>query len=384
MRFLICAGDPSGDNYGALLIRALKAREPSLRVDAVGGAQMKRAAAQTGCEFLFDLAGLGITGFIEPLRRVPTLIRLHADLATLMRLERPDAAVCIDYYGFHRHVLAAAKGSGVPAFYYISPQVWATRPGRLRTIQRLVDRMLVIFPFEEKLYREAGVPVAWVGHPLLDMLPSPGAPMREGDRLRIGLLPGSRPSEIERHLPILLCAASIILQERPEAEFSVFATAQAPDAAYRDLIAQWMSSSRRRMRLVREADYAERAQLDFALTSSGTATVENALLGVPMVVFYRHSWPTYALARAMIRVKHIAMANILAGRDMVPELIQRDATPEKIARAALTMLADQRRLCALRKDLLSLRRKLGGPGATGRAADILLSEASRRREEVRA
>lgn len=198
--------------------------------------------------------------------------------------------------------------------------------------------------------------------------------------MRIGLLPGSRPSEIERHLPILLSAASIILQERPEAEFSVFAASQAPDAAYRDLIAQWASSSRRRMRLVRETDYAGRARLDFALTSSGTATVENALLGIPMVVFYRHSWPTYALARAMIRVKYIAMANILAGRDMVPELIQRDATPEKIARASLALLADPKRLSALRKELLSLRKKLGGPGATGRAADILLSEASRRRD----
>jgi len=383
LRFLLCAGDPSGETYGAMLLRALKARDRSLRVDAVGGALMKRAAAESGCEFLFDLAGLGLTGFIEPIRRVPTLLGLHSRLATLLRLERPDAAVCIDYYGFNRHVLAAAKAAGVPAFYYISPQVWATRPGRVQAIKRLVDRMLVIFPFEEKLYREAGVPVTWVGHPLLDILPDPRPRDKEERSARIGLLPGSRRSEIGRHLPALLSAATLMLRERPDAEFTVFAAPHAPDALYRDALARWESSSGRRMRLVREADYAERARLDFALTSSGTATVENALLGVPMVVFYRLSWPTYALARAMIRVPYIAMANLLAGRALVPELIQRDATPEKIARAALELLADPRRLAATRRELLSLRAMLGGAGATARAAEILLSEASRLKEAVR-
>jgi len=383
LRFLVCAGDPSGDIYGERLIRALKSKQPGLRIDAVGGALMRRACDETGSSFLFDLAGLGITGFIEPLRQVPRLISLHSRLATLMRLERPDAAVCIDFYGFHRHVLASAKGARVPAFYYISPQVWASRPGRIQTLKRLVDRMLVIFPFEEKLYREAGVPVTWVGHPLLDLLPEPSAKAgRHGPR--IGLLPGSRRSEIARHLPTLLEAARLIRREQPEAEFLLFAAPQTPDRPYLEALER----ARRRkpelaVRLVRDEGYLERSKLDFALTSSGTATVENALLGVPMVVLYRLSWPTYALARALIRVRHIAMANLLAGRELVPELIQHEATPRRIARKALDMLADPQRLAALRKDLLSLRGILGGPGASERAAALLLAEAAERREPLR-
>jgi lipid-A-disaccharide synthase len=342
---------------------------------------MRRAAEETGTNFLFDLASLGITGFIEPLRQVPTLIQLHSKLATLMRLERPDAAVCIDFYGFNRHILSSARSARVPAFYYISPQVWASRPGRIKTIKRLVDRMLVIFPFEEELYREAGVPVTWVGHPLLDLLPGPAHPRAHGG-LRVGLLPGSRRSEIARHLSALLGAARLIHREQPEASFPLFAAPGIADKTYLEAMEREAAGSRKPhpasgpsavldVRIVRESAYAERSRLDIALTSSGTATVENALLGVPMVVMYRLSWPTYALARALIKVRHIAMANLLAGRELVPELIQHEATPRRIARAALDMLADPVRLSVLRQDLLSLRDVLGGPGATSRTAEIL-------------
>jgi lipid-A-disaccharide synthase len=283
--------------------------------------------------------------------------------------------VCIDFYGFNRRVLEAAKSAGVKAFYFISPQVWASRPARVAVLRRLVDRMIVIFPFEEKLYREAGVPVSWVGHPLLDILPEPAENPPEGP-LRLGLLPGSRPSEISRHLGVLLSAAGLVLRERRDSVVSVFASPHLPDIVYDDALRGFRSEGRG-VRLVRDSGYQERRLQSMALTSSGTATVENALLGIPMVVIYRLSWPTYALARALIRVPHIAMANLLAGRALVPELIQGDATPQRIAQAALGILSDPPRLAALRRDLLSLRGTLGGPGAVGRAADILLREARR-------
>ncbi|MFA6092426.1 MAG: lipid-A-disaccharide synthase [Elusimicrobiota bacterium] len=374
MKILIVAGDPSGDLYGGLLLRALKARAKELHAQAVGGSQLRQAAQETGGEFLFDLCGLSLSGFVEPLRRLPTLISLRKDLAQRMLRERFDAVLCIDYYGFNRHVLSAAKAAGARTFYYVSPQIWASRPGRIRALKRLVDLMLVIFPFEEPLYRNSSVPVQWVGHPLLDILPRPLSEESRKGPLRLGILPGSRSGEIRRHLPVLLQAAEIMRKDLPEMEVLVFAAPQALDAAYVRALSAFALRTGRAARLVREADYAERSRLDFALTCSGTATLENALLGVPMVVIYRMSWATYAVARALIRVGNIAMANLLAGRTLVPELIQHAASPARVAQTALDMLSNPLRLESLRKDLRALRECLGGPGATQRAAAAVLEQ----------
>ncbi|MFH1724653.1 MAG: lipid-A-disaccharide synthase [Elusimicrobiota bacterium] len=387
-RILIVAGDPSGDLYASLLIRELRrqsgARRRDLRLHAAGGSLTREALAESRHgAFHGDLASLGLVGIVEPARRIPTLLKLLRGLQTLMADARPDAVVCIDYYGFNRHVLAAAKRLGVPAYYFISPQVWATRPGRVARIKRWVERMLVIFPFEKDIYEDAGVPVTWVGHPLLDLLPDPKPrprPERAGPGpLRLGLLPGSRPSEVRRHLPMFLRSAARIMKDFPRAQVAVFAAPQLSDAFYRRWLDRWRGPDGGRPRIVRESNYAERSRQDLVLTSSGTATLENALLGLPMVVVYKTSWPNYFLARALIRVRHVAMANILAGRRLVPELIQHKATPSRVADAALKMLEDPRRLESLRGDLLALRETLGGPGATRRAAGILLAEIGRRR-----
>ena len=368
---VIVAGDPSGDLYGSMLVRELRALG-DFRFDVVGGTLMRRELAP-GDGFLADLASHGIAGFVEPVRRIPALLGLLSRLKVRLERRKPAAVVCIDFYGFNRYVLGAAKAAGVPTFYFISPQVWASRPGRVNVLRRTVDRMLVIFPFEEKLYRDAGVPVDWVGHPLLDILPPPRSPAERptGSPLRLGLLPGSRPGEVRRHLPVFLQAAARILKDFPRTEGTLFAAAAIPDEVYRLWTGRWRGPDGGRIRQVREAAYAERSRQDLVLTSSGTATLENALLGLPMVVVYKLSWPTYFLARALIRVRHIAMANILAGRGLVPELIQGDATPERIARSALELLGDPRRLRALRRDLTALREQLGGPGAVRRAARII-------------
>lgn len=358
---LIVAGDPSGDIHGASLISALKAREPGLRVAAVGGPCMRRAAD----EFIEDLCSRGLTGFFKPLASLPFFLRLAAVLRRFMSERRPIALVCIDYYGFNRRVLSIAKSEGIPSYYYISPQVWATRAGRISTLKGLIRRMLVIFPFEEELYRKAGVPCDFVGHPLLDILPEPAPEKTLSSPLRVGLLPGSRASEVRRHLPLLVSALAGIRRQFPRIEAVIFASESLENSFY----TPWVKEG---VRLTRDKHYRERAGLHLALCSSGTATLENALLGIPMVVIYKMAWPTYAVARGLIRVRHIAMANILAGRRLVPELIQRAASPRSIAAAAVELMENPARHAALRQDLLRLRGQLGSRGASARAADTLL------------
>ena len=362
---LIVAGDPSGDLHGAHLARALKSG--GARVAAVGGPLLQGEAD----EFLEDLASHAIAGFWEPVAKVGFLVRLGLRLKRFLQERRPTVLVCIDYYGFNRRVLSLARDAGVPAYYFISPQVWASRPGRVAVLKRLVRRMLVIFPFEERLYRDAGVPCTFVGHPLLDLIPAPPDQAALKPPLTIGLLPGSRAAEVQRHLPVFLEAFQRLQGSFPQSRAVVFASPHLPDSAY--------AAAAGIAELVREPGYVRRAALDLALSSSGTATLENALLGVPMVVVYKMSWPTYAVARALIRVKHISMVNILADRSLVPELIQDEATPQRVAQAARALLEDPGRYARLRQDLLALRRVLGEPGASRRAAQEILSSW---REEV--
>jgi lipid-A-disaccharide synthase len=363
MTFLIVAGDPSGDMRAAELAIALQARRPGLKIVAVGGGRLKEVAD----EFLEDLAGRGIVGFWEPLRHLPFLRGLLNRLDARLAASPVDGVVVVDYYGFNRRVLELAGRRGIPAYYYVCPQVWASRAGRLLVLKKLVRKALVIFPFEEKLYREAGLPAVFVGHPLAESLPAP-RPRRRGEALRVGLLPGSRGAELRRHLALFLAAFRILRREFPEARGIVIASRHLPPGAYAAVEGVEGAS------VEQDSDYGVRSGLDVALTASGTATLENALLGIPMVVVYRMSWPTYWAARTLIRVPYIAMANILAGRRLVPELIQSDATPERIAEEAAAFLRDRSGNEALRSSLAALRSQLGGPGAAVRAAAEILRD----------
>lgn len=359
LTFLIVSGDPSGDLHASNLIRALKRQDPTVRVAAVGG-PLCRAVAD---EFIEDLASRGMTGFWEPALKIGFLLKLAQKLKSFLVERRPTALICVDYYGFNRRILPYAKDAAIPAFYFVSPQVWASRPRRIKVLKRFVQKMLVIFPFEEKLYRDAGVPADFVGHPLLDLIPEPKA-LNEGTNT-IGLLPGSRSSELKRHLPVFLEAFRLLRLKNHFLVAQLFAAASQPDSAYGPLPDG--------VTLVREQDYSERGRLDLAICSSGTATLENALLGIPMVVVYKLSWPTYAIARALVKVKHIAMANLLAGKTVVPELIQRDATAARVFLEASALLDDPQKSAAVRAELLKIRRSLGVPGAADRAALAILA-----------
>ncbi len=356
---LVIAGDPSGDLHAANLIAALKRRDPELRVASIGG-PLSRAAAD---EFLEDLASRGITGFSGPLREIGFFLSLARRIEQFFDERHPNALICVDYYGFNRRILSMAQHAGTPAFYYISPQVWASRPGRIKVLKRLVRKMLVIFPFEEYLYQRAGVPVEFVGHPLLDLIPEPAHSRAQTAGPVIGILPGSRSPELRRHLPVLLEAFARIRSTRPSCQGLLFSAPSQPDAAYGKLPPG--------ITPVRDPDYACRATLDLALCSSGTATLECALLGIPMVVIYKASWLNYVIARALLTIPHIAMVNVLACELLVPELIQRQASAERVAAKAAELLDNPSLAASIREELLAMRRSLGKPGAAERAAAII-------------
>jgi lipid-A-disaccharide synthase len=368
----VVAGEPSGDLHGATLARALGTLAPALAVAGMGGPRM----AAAGVRILHGIERAAVVGGTEVLGRLPELYRIFRALVRRLRTAPPRVLVCIDFPDFNLRLARRAHALGIPVVYFIPPQVWAWRRGRLRLMARDVSRVLAVFPFEVGLYHEAGVPVEFIGHPLLDVLPAldHGA-AREGlatDRqVLVGLLPGSRAEEVRRHLPVLLGAAARILRRLPRARFvlplapTIPAEAVAPRLAAADLGVRVLPGEAHRVM----------AAADLVLVASGTATLEAACYETPMVVLYRLSAVSHALARLVVRgVSAISLPNIIAGRAVVPELIQGRATSPRIADAALRLLLDDTVRVAQRAALREVRARLGAPGATARAARAVLRE----------
>lgn len=289
-------------------------------------------------------------------------------------MRRPAVLVAIDFPDFNFRLLPKMARLGIPVVYYVSPQLWAWRPGRLKTIQRYVKQMLVIFPFERQIYEPSTVPVEFVGHPMVDLVSAARgsdtatAPATDPTRPVVALLPGSRPNEVGRLLPVLLDAAVLVEQAIPGARFVI---ARAPALEDR-LFAPASSRALTALSVIDGAADRVLASADVVVTASGTATVQTALHGKPMVIVYRLSSMTYALARRFIRLSTFGMVNLVAGRAVVPELIQGECTPANIAREVLSLLTDDARAETMRRDLADVRRALGGGGASERAADAIL------------
>ena len=370
---MISCGEPSGDLYAGALAVEIRRREPDASIFGLGGQRLMAG----GGELLADYRGLSVTGLVEALRVLPKSLTVLNRLVDAARSERPQVLVAIDFPDFNFRLAAAVKRLGIPVVYYISPQLWAWRGSRMRVIQRIADRVLVIFPFEEQLYRDAGVPVQFVGHPLVDLARAqepkdaflrelgltPAAPI-------VALLPGSRPNEVERLLPVMRDAAKLISAKVPGAQFVVARAPSLDDRLFSEMRWDAVAPS---VVLARTDDVL--AISDAVITASGTATVQAALHGRPMVVVYRLSPLSYRLGRRFVRVDHVAMVNLIAGRRIVPELIQDECTPQNIAAETVSLLTDSQRAAATGTALAEVRAKLGAPGASGRAAEAVLEVA---------
>lgn len=367
---LISCGEPSGDLYAAALLDELRRLDPTTRAWGFGGERLEKA----GCELVGHYEGLTVTGLSEALRVLPRSLDMYRRLVARSDRARPDLLVAIDFPDFNFRLARALKRRGVPVVYYVSPQVWAWRRGRLKTMKAIADRVLVIFPFEEPLYRQAGIPVDFVGHPLLDLARATEPRDRVLSSLglaptapTIGFLPGSRPNEVRRILPDLVRAIPLIRRQAPAAQFVI---ARAPNLAA-DLFED-SETGVQGLAVVEGRTDDVLAASDLVVTASGTATIQTAIHGVPMVVVYRLSSMTYRLGKPFVHVTNYAMVNLVEGHAVVPELIQHDFTPEAVAAEAVSLLRDKARADRMRADLRTVREKLGTNGASARAAEAVL------------
>jgi lipid-A-disaccharide synthase len=388
LRILMSCGEPSGDLYAGALVSELRAREPGIEISGLGGDRF----AQAGGTLLAHYRGLSATGLVEPLRVVPRALALIRQLTQAARTWRPDVFVPIDFPDVNFRLMAAMKRLGVPVAYYIGPQLWAWRPWRMRAIRRDASKVIVIFPFEEALYRDAGVPVEFVGHPLVEMAEAavagrPRPVLRhelglDPDKPTIALLPGSRRNELERLVPVIAAAMPGLAARLEHVQFVVACAPHAADALFEPM-KQAAAVLRVPLALVRDRADAVLAAADAAVTASGTATVQGAIHGCPMVVIYKLSPLTYRLGKPFVRLDTYAMPNLIAGRRLVAELIQDGCTPPRIVEETLALMEDRERRSAVVDGLRQVRDRLALPGASGRAAEAVLgvARASRPRED---
>jgi lipid-A-disaccharide synthase len=366
-RVMIIAGETSGDMHGAKLVSAMQKRDSGLVFCGIGGQALK----ETGVDILIDASEISVVGITEVFSKIPGILKGLQVVKKTLKTAPPDLLILIDFPDFNLHVAATAKKSKIPILYYISPQIWAWRPGRVKKIGELVDHMAVILPFEEEFYKEKRIPVTFVGHPLLEN----NLPSREAfagkwleDIPVIGLLPGSRHGEIARHLPVLLDAARILLQKINPVKFIISLAPDVREKYIEDIVQKFNGAAVFEIASDGVRRIFEKSRI--VVAASGTVTLEAAISGTPMVIIYKVSPVSYFLGKNMIQVKHIGLVNLIAGKEIVPELIQKEASPGRIAKTVFKMLGDPLSLKTLGLELLNIRKKLGGPGASERVADI--------------
>ncbi len=370
-RILVVAGEASGDTHAAELVAALRARRPDLTFFGMGGA---RLAAQ-GVELLFDAREVSVMGITEVLPRIPRILQILKGLAEAAAERKPDVAILVDIPDFNLRLAKKLKALGVPVAYYVSPMIWAWRRGRVRTIKRLVDRMLCILPFEEDFYREAGVSARYVGSPVVEQVPSPDTASAFRERLglskdapTLALLPGSRMGEIRRLLPDMVEAAKRLSAERPGLQVVV---PLAPTIDREEITSRFEGSGVTPILVEGRAPEVVGAS-DAAVVASGTAVLEAGLMQRPLVVVYRVSLITYWVGRLMLKVAFVSLINLLAGRRVVPELLQGEMTPERIAEEVRRVWIPGAPREEMLQGLAEMRGRLGETGAATRAAESVL------------
>jgi len=371
-KVMIVAGEASGDLHGAYLVHAMKQLVPSVSFYGVGGEKMQQA----GVTLLANVSDLAVMGLVEILGHLKCILEVMATLKKRLEMEPPDLLILIDYPGFNLKLAKAAKKRGVKVFYYISPKVWAWRKGRIKTIRQTVDHMALIFPFEEEIYRKAGVQATFVGHPLLDEIELRKKTDEiknefnlEADKTTVALLPGSREGEVHRILPVMVQAAKNLTERFPVIQFVLPVAHTLPRGMIQDIISQGGIA----VHLVDGRTHEVLSVSDVAIVASGTASLETALLVKPMVIVYKVSPLTYFLGKMVVRIKHAGLPNIIAGRTIVPELIQKDFTPQRVADEIMLILKNQHVWDRMIRDLMEVKNRLGESGASRRTARLACS-----------
>ncbi|MDR1122690.1 MAG: lipid-A-disaccharide synthase [Endomicrobium sp.] len=358
-RIFISAGDLSGEVHASNLIKEIKKINPLYFVSSTGGNNLKAVSDN----FIEDIVNINAFGFL-PIKQVFYLRKVFKKIKRHFLDNRPDKVILVDYYGFHIHVARLAKSMGISVFYYISPQVWASRSGRIKELSKVIKKMFVIFPFEEKLYKDNNVDAVFVGNPLIDKIPQKVDFQNQNFNILnppvIGLFPGSRQSTVKRHISILFETAKILKKEI-NARFVMFCVSNKINFALPEYISFDGSKN-----------FEKRVSIDFAISPSGTVCLENTLMGIPMVIVYKVSYFNYFFIRALVKIKYIGIVNILAGKSVVPEFIQFDANPKKIAQSVMEQLKLENYLPKV-QELFSFRKFLGSPGVSNRVAEIILN-----------
>lgn len=370
-KVMIVAGEASGDLYGARLAACLLQSRPDWDIYGAGGSKMKAAGVRT----LVNSEEMAVVGISEVIAHFPVIWKAFHRLTSELKASPPDLLVLIDYPDFNLRLAKKAAQYDIPVFYYISPQVWAWRAGRVKTIARLVKRMLVLFQFEVDIYRKTGLDCHFVGHPLLDeVLPPVGRDealkrleMTESSRT-VALLPGSRKREVEELLPRMLDAGKLLKERFPDMQFVLPVASTIDPVRVQAMVAE----SGLPVKVVREQVNEALAVSDAAVVASGTATLQTALMGRAMVIVYTVSPFTYLIGRLLIKLDSIGLANLVAGKKVAPELIQHEVTPERIAREVIGILEDTGRRGLMEQELTAVRQKLGGGGASQRVAGHIM------------
>lgn len=370
---LIIAGDVSGDLHAANLIKAFKRQDPEMQITAIGGKRMQAVSDR----FMYDLAAAGATGFIEPVKKMPLWIKLLSQIREYMETQNPVAIVVVDFYGFNHQVLGMAKHRNIPAYYYVTPQVWASRQYRAKKLAMLTKKMFVIYPFEPAFHQKFGGNAVFVGSPLVDIMPDAQPKSYDiadpkNHAWKLGLLPGSRGGEIKRHTPVFYQTFKKVLKEFPNTQAYLFILPDADEKVFLDLIGE---KPHENFHIVKDNNYELRRQMDFLLSKSGTATLENAMLGIPMLVAYKMFWPTYRIAKAVIKVPYISLVNLLAQNPpLVKEFIQGDANVNALSAEVMALFQNPQRLKAMHEELMKIRASLGEKGVAARAAENILGD----------
>lgn len=365
---LIVAGEVSGDIQGGKLVKAIKELSPEIKIAGIGGDNMSSA----GMELLRRVDEMSFLGFTEIIKHLPFVRKVMNELLKWIEIERPKIVLLIDYPGFNLRLAEKAKKLGCKIIYYISPQIWAWGKGRIKKIAGVVDQMIVIFPFEEELYRNAGVAVEFVGHPILENLEVNSSKEDffsendlDSDEILIGLLPGSRTQEVESLYKTMIDAVELLKSEFPNAQ-SITAKSPVLDNAVYDKIA-----GNDRLKQTNKT-YDVMKHSDLLFVASGTATLESACFGTPFIVVYRVSPISWFIGKMLVKIDSIGLVNIVAGKKIAPELLQSDLTPARLAREALNILKDEKSYAETSSELLKVKKLLGEPGASKKAAEIII------------